>query len=84
MYNNFLAYYRCGPGDGIEANFDSVCTMLGNLPNSQLYNPRRASEDIQQYFREGLIENPANLRNKKLYVYTGTNNWLFSTGTHTI
>ena len=74
------AYYRCGPGDGIQANYDNVCTTLGNFPRERLWNPNLALVDIEGFYRQGLIENPANLRNKRLYVFAGTQNAFFTTG----
>jgi len=76
----FLAYYKCGPGNGLEKDYDEVCTTLWNFPNERLWDPNRVSRDIAEYAKQGLIEDPSNLRGKKLYVYTGTLNWLFTTG----
>jgi len=72
------AYYRCGPGNGREADYDNACTIIGVTNTS--YNPDRAIEDIVIYERNGLIDNTANLRDKKLYVYAGSRSEVFTLG----
>lgn len=71
-------YYRCGPVTTSQLEYDTACTRLGNRHISQLYDPNNALNDIQNYYSQRLIENPANLLNKPLYVYAGTRNWLFT------
>ena len=75
-----LAFYRCGVPDGIVDNYDRVCTRLFNTSADQLYSPELVHRDITRYLAEGLIENPSNLRGKRLYVYTGLRNFLFTPG----
>jgi len=60
--------------------YDSFCTTQGNQRNSELYDPNLALMDIDNYYKAGLIENPKNMANKPLYVFSGTRNWLFTTG----
>ncbi|ODM94289.1 hypothetical protein Ocin01_12393 [Orchesella cincta] len=69
------AYYRCGPGNGTEADYDNACTIVGN--NSAPYDPELALADIRRYEQQGLIERTANLRNKKLYLYAGSRSSFF-------
>ncbi|CAG7660790.1 unnamed protein product [Allacma fusca] len=71
-------YYRCGPGNGIQKDYDDACTKLDNPPASQLYDPNMALNDIQRFYEQRLIGNPAFLQNKKLYVFTGLRNFLFT------
>jgi hypothetical protein len=72
-------YYRCGPGNGNADWYDDVCTLQGEGNYStQVYNPKNAIADIKRYFDDGLIENPKNLRNTKLYVFTGLSNNFFT------
>ncbi|CAL8074274.1 unnamed protein product [Orchesella dallaii] len=71
-------YYRCGPVTSRQEEYDNACTKLGNRRVSELYDPNNALNDIQNYYAQRLIENPANLVNKPLYVYAGTRNWLFT------
>jgi len=75
-----LGYYRCGKGDGDPVAFDRVCTRIGKANQNEYYDPNLAIRDIQSYYERGLIEDPKLLQNKRLYVYTGTNNFLFTTG----
>ncbi|ODM94288.1 Long-chain fatty acid transport protein 6 [Orchesella cincta] len=70
------AYYRCGPGNGTEADYDNACTIVGNNPVA--YDPDRALADIRRYEREGVIERTRNLRNKKLYLYAGSRSSFFN------
>jgi len=68
----FVAFYRCGPGDGNIDNYDNACTRVGPLgPTSPQYAPELAIADIQAYAKAGLIDDPVHLRNKPLYVYVG-------------
>lgn len=53
--------------------------MLGPLPK-RLWNPTLSRFDIESYASQGLIESPRNLRGKRLYVFAGTRNALFSPG----
>ncbi|CAG7662111.1 unnamed protein product [Allacma fusca] len=72
-------YYRCGPATGVQADYDNVCTRLGNRTDSELYDTNNVLTDIQNYYDQDLIDNPINIRNKRLYVFAGTRNPLFTT-----
>lgn len=76
-----IAYYRCGIGNGILRDYDAVCTTTGNLRNNELYDPNNALGDIYNYFASGLIDDPSHMANKPLYVFAGTQNYLFTAGT---
>ena len=76
-----VAFYRCGPPTGVQEDYDRVCTKLGNLSDPLLYNTSNVLGDIQDYYDRNLIDNPINIRNKRLYVFAGTRNELFTTGT---
>jgi len=78
MFALYLAYYRCGPGDGTEESYDDACTIVN--PGRQAYDPNMARADIEQYESFGLIDNTRNLRNKRLYVYAGSRSSFFSLG----
>ncbi|XP_035715716.1 uncharacterized protein LOC110859858 [Folsomia candida] len=69
------AYYRCGPGNGREADYDNACTTIGT---NQSYNLDNALDDIRSYEQRRLIDSTGNLRNKKLYVYAGARSQIFS------
>lgn len=74
----FAAYYRCGFPDGNVTSYDSLCTKLFNFTESQFYDVNKVHDDIKDYYRRRVIENPTNLQNKRLYVYTGLRNELFT------
>lgn len=73
----FIAYYRCGPGNGKEVDYDDACTKIGA---NFTYEPDLAIQDIRQYESQGLIEDTRNLRNKRLYVYAGSRSAFFDLG----
>ena len=79
-----LAFYRCGLPTGVQADYDRDCTKLGNLSDPLLYNTSNVLVDIQDYYDRNLIDNPINIRNKRLYVFAGTRNELFTTGNERI
>jgi len=71
-------FYRCGSGKGDVEEFDRQCTNLGNDTEGRVpYDPQNAVNDIRSYFQQGLIEDPANLKDKRLYVYAGLQNFIF-------
>lgn len=43
-----------------------------------MYDTAKVHEDIKEYLAMGLIEDPANLKDKRLYVYSGLRNLLFT------
>lgn len=43
-----------------------------------MWNTSTVHEDMKHYLEMGLIDDPVNLKNKRLYVYTGTRNFLFT------
>jgi len=71
-------FYRCGPPTGLVDDYDRVCTTLFNLTDSEMYDPALVHKDIQEYLQLGFIEDPKNLKDKKLYVYSGLRNFLFT------
>ncbi|ODN01191.1 hypothetical protein Ocin01_05490, partial [Orchesella cincta] len=72
------SYYRCGPANGDIDDYDRYCTTLFNFTASQMWDPKMVHQDIQEYFNKSLIEDPKNLMGKRLYVYTGLRNVLFT------
>ncbi|ODN01197.1 hypothetical protein Ocin01_05489 [Orchesella cincta] len=72
------SYYRCGNGSGLVDHYDRQCTKLFNGTEFDLYNPDLVHKDIEEYVRLKKIDNPNNLKNKRLYVYTGLQNLLFT------
>jgi hypothetical protein len=76
---NCAAYYRCGPPSGKVDDYDRVCTKLfPNVTTAQLYNFNLVHDDIRNYQTKGLIDDPKNLENKRLYIYAGLRNFLFT------
>jgi len=74
------AFMRCGPPDGIGSDFDKYCTRTTNTSVADYYNPELVHKDIADYFSRGIIDDPKNLKNKRLYVYTGLRSSVFTTG----
>ncbi|CAL8080416.1 unnamed protein product [Orchesella dallaii] len=72
------SFYRCGPANGDIDDYDRFCTTLFNFTASQMWDPAMVHLDIQEYFNKSLIEDPKNLKGKRLYVYTGLRNVLFT------
>lgn len=73
-----IAYYRCGNATGKVNDYDAACTKLFNLTEGELYDPNKVHDDIREYSRKGLIEDTRHLQNKRLYVYAGLRNVLFT------
>lgn len=48
------------------------------MTTSQEYNVNNVFPDIQNYSSRGLIDSTQNLKNKPLYIYAGSRNWLFA------
>ncbi|CAL8080413.1 unnamed protein product [Orchesella dallaii] len=71
-------YYRCGTGTGLVDDYDRQCTKLFNASEFEVYNPDLVHEDIKEYVGLKKIENPMNLKDKRLYVYAGLRNALFT------
>ncbi|XP_021953463.1 uncharacterized protein LOC110850338 [Folsomia candida] len=76
-------FYRCGPGNGVLADYDATCTKTVDQRNPRPkveYHPSNAVVDIHAYFYRGLIDNPyVHIARKPLYVFAGTKNYLFTT-----
>lgn len=79
-----LAFYRCGPPNGKFEDWDRVCTQLHNTSQSELYDPKLVDGDVQDYFIQGLIDDPNCLKNARLYVYAGLRNVVFSPSTQSM
>jgi len=85
-YSSFFAgiavfsssFFGCGPGDGIADHFDQVCTKLENQQESDYFDPHEVLKEIRNWFEEGILENPIQLKDKRLYIYAGLKSYMFS------
>lgn len=64
-----MLFTSCYAFSGNALNYDLNCTR--DAPPGFVYDPKRSLADISNYKAQGLIEDPAYLKNKRLYVYAG-------------
>jgi len=77
----YTVFYRCGPPTGDVTIFDNACTKFVNKSvNVGPYDPQNSVKEILSNYEKGLIEDPRNLHSKRLYLYVGRNNPVFTPG----
>ncbi len=66
-------------------HFDNACTKFVNDSiDVGPYDPKKSIAEIHDNFEKELIENPKNLQNKRLYVYVGRSNPVFTPGSFSV